>query len=597
MEKLPARGEIDDKYKWKLEAMYQDNSFWEKDYESVSASLKKIGAFQGHLGESGQNIVDCYRLVDELSQTAEKVYVYARMRLDEDNGISLYQDMSARAEGLMTEFGAAVSFVEPEVVSIGWPRLEQFIRETEGLALYRFALEQLYRLQDHVLSQKEERILAMCGDLAQTGKDAFTMFNNADLVFPAIKGEDGRKVELTKGRYGTFLESKDRKVRKRAFKELYRAYGAYRNTVAACLAGSVKKDKFYASVRKYDSCLAAALAEDNVPTAVYDNLIETIHDHLDLLGRYLELRKKVLDVGRLHMYDLYTPLISVPDKKYSYEEALELVLEALRPLGEEYCAVLREGCASGWVDVCENQGKTTGAYSWGCYLSHPYVLLNWQGTINDVFTLAHELGHAMHSYYSHKTQPYVYSDYTIFVAEVASTVNENLLMSSLLRNTRKKTEKAYLINHYLEDFRATVFRQVMFAEFEKQIHQLAEDGGSLTAETLSSLYRELNRKYFGKHVVIDPEIALEWARIPHFYTSFYVYKYATGFSSAVALASAISNQEDGAAERYLAFLQSGGKAYPLELLREAGVDLTTSAPIREALAVFRRNLDEFAALL
>lgn len=596
MEKLPVRGEIDDKYKWKLEDMYLDRETWERELACLSERLPELTAFQGTLGNSGEQLLACYRLVDELSQRAEKLYVYARMRLDEDNSVAAHQDMAGRAENLMTELGAELSFMEPEIVSIGWTKVEERIQETEGLSLYRFALEQMFRLQDHVLGKEEERLLALAGEMGQCGQDTYTLFNNADLVFPAITGEDGKKVELTKGRYGSFLESRDRRVRKRAFRQMYRAYGAYRNTVASCLAGSVKKDKFYAAARRYANSLEASLAEDNVPVAVYDALIGTIREHLDLLGRYLDLRRKRLGVKKLHMYDLYTPLVSLPKRNYSYEEALEMVLEAVAPLGEEYCRVLKEGCASGWVDVWENQGKTTGAYSWGCYLSHPYVLLNWQGTIDDVFTLAHELGHAMHSYYSHKNQPYVYASYTIFVAEVASTVNENLLMQYLLDRAEDPGEKAYLINHYLEDFRTTVFRQVMFAEFEKEIHRLVEDGGALTAESLSEIYRGLNQDYFGNHVVIDPEIALEWARVPHFYTAFYVYQYATGFSSAVALAASISRKEAGAVERYLRFLSSGGRDYPLALLQEAGVDLTDGEPVRAALDVFRQKLDEFAAL-
>jgi oligoendopeptidase F len=418
------------------------------------------------------------------------------------------------------------------------------------------------------------------------------MFNDADIKFGFIKDEDGNEVEVTKGRYSKFMESQDRRVRKDAFHALYSSYGAMKNTLASALNNELKVDKFYATVRKYDSSLSSSLDGDNVPTAVYDNLIATVDKGLPVLHRYLELRKRTLKLDELHMYDLYVPIVNEPKKNIPYENAVKTVIDALSPLGEKYMHDLKKGFESGWVDVYENQGKTSGAYSWGSHLTHPYVLLNYQGTINDVFTLAHEMGHSMHSYYTNLKQPYIYSEYKIFVAEVASTVNEALLNNYMLENASDKREKAYLLNHYLEEFRGTLFRQTMFAEFEKITHGMLQNGQALTADEFCSIYRKLNEKYFMPEVVIDKEIDLEWARIPHFYRSFYVYKYATGISAAVSLSQQILKDGAPAVERYLNFLGSGSSDYPLELLKAAGVDLTEPKPIEDAIKVFESILDE-----
>ena len=423
------------------------------------------------------------------------------------------------------------------------------------------------------------------------------MYNNADIKFPYIKNEEGEEVEVTKGRYVSFLESKDRRVREDAFKAVYSTYSKMKNTLATTLTGNIKRNKFYATVRKYPSSLAASLDNDNISTEVYDNLIETVGKNLHLLDRYLKLRKKVLKLPELHMYDLYVPIVEEFDKKIPYEEAKSMVIEGLKPLGEEYSTYLKKGLESGWIDVYENEGKTSGAYAWGSYKTHPYVLLNYQDTINDVFTLAHEMGHALHSYYTNMTQPYVYSEYKIFVAEVASTVNESLLMRYLLPRAQSKAEKAYLLNHYLEEFRGTMFRQVMFAEFEKIIHQNIEQGEALNADQLCDIYYKLNEKFFAETVCVDKDIEMEWSRIPHFYSSFYVYKYATGFSAATAIAKSILSEGQSAVDRYLKFLKSGGSNYPLELLKLAGVDLSTPKPVQDALDVFKETLDELEALL
>ncbi|MFY9120558.1 MAG: oligoendopeptidase F, partial [Syntrophomonadaceae bacterium] len=466
--------------------------------------------------------------------------------------------------------------------------------ETEPeLAVYAHYFDELFRQKEHILSEKEERLLAMSADLSSASNNIFTMLNNADIKFPHIRDENGQEVELTKGRYGRFMESRDRRVRQEAYEGLYSTYKGLSNTLAATLSSSVKRDIFYARARNYPSALHAALDQDNVPVDVYDQLINSVHGHLDSMYRYMKIRKKMLQVDPLYMYDIYVPLVREFDMKVPYEEAKEITLKGLKPLGDEYLSVLRQGYERRWIDVYENQGKTSGAYSWGTYNTHPYVLMNYDDKLDDLFTLAHEMGHSLHSYYSNQTQPYVYSSYSIFVAEVASTVNESLLIDHLLKNTNDPQEKMYLLNHYLEQFRGTVFRQTMFAEFEKLTHERVEAGDALTPEALGELYRELNKKYYGPDVVMDDNICVEWARIPHFYSAFYVYKYATGFSAATAIKQSILEEGQPAIDRYLDFLKSGSYDYPINLLQKAGVDLTTPEPVEKALNYFTQLLDEF----
>ncbi len=559
--------------------------------------LEEVVKFKGHLGDSAENLLRCLHLQDEMMSVHDKVFVYARMRRDEDNNNPLYQELTEKALSLNTEVNAALSFVTPEITAIPDDRLNGFLADNQDLALYKIFLDELLRQKKHILSEREEEILALSAEIARNPRDVFTMYNNADVKFPFIPDEDGNEVELTKGRYIGFLESPNRSVREVAYEALYKTYGKMKNTLAATLTGNIKKNRFYSIVRKYPSSLEASLDQDNVPVKVYDNLIDTITVNLHLLHRYLKIRKKALKLDELHMYDIYCPIAAESRRKFTWQEALDLVRNGLKPLGGQYIEDLSRGLTEGWIDVYESEGKTSGAYSWGAYLTHPFVLMNYQGTMNDVFTLAHEMGHAMHSYYTNRTQPYIYSDYKIFVAEVASTVNESILMHHLLERTEKKEEKAYLLNHYLEEFRGTMFRQVMFAEFEKITHSKAERGESLTTRDLCSIYRDLNGKYFGNEVVLDDYIEMEWARIPHFYTSFYVYKYATGFSSAVSITSQILREGDPAVQRYLSFLRSGSSDYPLELLKKAGVDLTTPKPVQDAMNVFKNALDEFEALI
>ncbi|MFF2527751.1 oligoendopeptidase F [Brevibacillus sp. NPDC058079] len=594
---LPKRSDVPAEYKWRLEDMYPTDNDWEADVQKVKQLTEKIAAMKGSLATSGKQLLAVLTLQDELLKTLDQVYVYARMRRDEDNANSKYQGLTDRATSLSTQVYGSISYIQPEILAIPTEDLQTWIKEVEGLEHYRILLDEITRFKPHTLSSEEEALLANMSELSSSPSKIFGMLNNADMKFPMITDENGEEVELTKGRYTQFMESKDRRVRKEAFEALYSTYGKFRNTIAASLTSAIKGDVFYARTRKYPSALYAALFADNVELPVYDNLIATIHEHLPLMHRYIALRKKLLGVDELHMYDLYVPIVPETDMKIPYDQAVSTIKEALHPLGEEYGRILEEGFSNGWIDVHENEGKTSGAYSWGAYTSHPFVLMNYQDNVNNMFTLAHEMGHALHSYYSNHAQPYTYADYKIFVAEVASTLNEALLMNHLLETTTDKKQRMYLINHYLEQFRGTVFRQTMFAEFEKIVHAKEEQGEPLTAESLSTIYRELNVSYHGPDMVVDSEVDLEWARIPHFYRGFYVYKYATGFSAATSLSKQILEEGQPAVDRYLQFLKGGSSDYPLNLLKGAGVDMTSPTPVAEALSVFKELLEELEQLI
>lgn len=596
IQKLPLRSELQPEFKWHLEDIYESNDAWEKDFVKIEELLQKVPPYKNIIGDNPKNLLDIMKLQDEIECLYSKLFAYARMRRDEDNTDALYQSFVGKAVSLGTELSFALSFVTPEIISIPENILFKYMNEEAGLNLYKTCLLDLIRRKKHVLSEKEEKILALSNELANSIGDIFTMYNNADIKFPCVKDERGQDVELTKGRYIQFLESPIREIRKQAYEALYQTYGSMKNTLASTLIGNVKKNKFFSVARDYHSSLEQSLDLDNIPISVYDNLIDTVSKNLHLLQRYLRLRKKVLKLDQLYMYDIYCPIVPEANRNVSYQDAVKMVLKGLNPLGEQYISDLEKGFGSGWIDVYENAGKTSGAYSWSTYQSHPFVLLNYQGSLDDVLTLSHEMGHAMHSFYTNKTQPYVYTDTKIFVAEVASTVNESILMNHLLSVTEKNYEKAWILNNYLEAFRGTIFRQVMFAEFEKTIHQRLEKGNALTTEDLCVIYRELNEKYYGSEVTLDSHIEMEWARIPHFYRSFYVYKYATGFSSATSIAEQILNDGTPAIERYLNFLKSGSSDYPLELLKKVGVDLTTEAPIQDALNVFDSRLSELEEL-
>lgn len=596
-EKVLQRAEIDEKYKWKLEDMYPSDEAWEKDFLNVYTLMNKLKGYQGRLSDGADALAECLETSDELSKYALKLFAYARMRRDEDNRNEKYQSMTDRAALMSSEAGEAAAFLAPELLALGYERVYELIEEKAELNKYRHFFDDLFREKEHTLTTAEEKILAATALLAENPSDIYDMWNNADVSFGKIVDEEGKQRELTHGNYISFLQSGEQSVRKSAFEAMYRQYKAYENTLAAAYSGNVKSDVFYSKCRKYTSAIEMSLSADNIDTKVYDNLISAIEKGLPALKRYLKLRRKVMKLDKLHLYDVYTPLVGEKNENIPYEKACQIVLEALAPLGEEYVEQLKEAFESGWIDVCENQGKTPGAYSWGSNDTHPYVLLNYQNTINDVFTLAHELGHAMHSFYTNNTQPEVYKNYRIFVAEVASTVNENLLMEYLLSKTEDEQMRAYLLNHKLEEIRTTVYRQTMFAEFEKQTHSRYESGEPLTASLLCDIYRELNKKYFAPESEIDDDIAYEWARIPHFYSSFYVYQYATGYSAAVALADKILRKESCAVEKYIEFLKSGSSDYPIELLKNAGVNLETAEPIERALESFSQALDEMEKIL
>lgn len=594
--RLPNRNEIPEEMKWKLEDLYASNEQWEQDFQEIRNLVVKVQGFEGKLAESAANLLDCLKVQDQLSEKMGRLYAYARMHRDEDNTNATYQALTDRAAMLSVQASSATAFVTPEILSIPEDTLKKFMSQESGLEHYRFVLHEILRTKDHILSPAEEQLLAEVGDLAQGPGTIFGMLNNADIQFPNIKDENGEEVELTKGRYIQFLESKDRRVRKDAFEALYATYLKQKNTLAAIYQASVKKDVFYARVRKYESARHAAMDDDNIPVEVYDNLIQAVHEYLPEMYRYVQLRKKLLGLDELHMYDLFAPIVKDVEFKITYEQAKETVAKGLAPLGEEYGKILQEGFNDRWIDVFENQGKTSGAYSWGSYGTHPFVLMNWQDNMNNMFTLAHEMGHAIHSYYTNTNQPFTYSDYTIFVAEVASTCNEALVLEHLLKTTTDPRERMYLINHQLEAFRGTVFRQTMFAEYEKMTHEKVEAGEPLTPELLCEMYRELNLKYYGPDMVVDAEIDMEWARIPHFYNAFYVYKYATGFSAATALSQQILKEGQTAVERYINFLKSGSSDYSINLLQGAGVDMTSPKPVKDALEVFKKLLDEMEQL-
>lgn len=597
VKKLPARSEIKKEDTWRLEDIFETDQAWEQEFAEIKAALPKLAEFKGKLGNSAEELYEALTYQDKVMERLGKLYTYAHMRYDQDTTNSTYQALNDRARNLYTQAASLSSYIVPELLAVDEAKIKQFINEKKELKLYEHALDEINRQRPHVLSAEQEELLAQASEVLGSSSNTFGMLNNADLTFPIIKDENGEEVEITHGRYIRFLESEDRRVREDAFKAVYKTYGDFKNTFASTLSGTVKKDNFSAKVRNYDSARQAALSSDNIPESVYENLISTVHDHLDLLQRYVKLRKDVLGLSEVHMYDLYTPLVKDVKMEVTYDEAKEYILKGLAPLGEEYLSILKEGFENRWVDVHENKGKRSGAYSSGAYGTNPYILMNWQDNVNNLFTLAHEFGHSVHSYYTRKNQPYPYGNYSIFVAEVASTCNEALLNHYLLETIEDKRQRLYLLNHFLEGFRGTVFRQTMFAEFEHIIHQKAQEGEPLTPELLTKIYYDLNKKYFGNDIVIDEEIGLEWARIPHFYYNYYVYQYATGYSAATALSNQILEEGQPAVERYIDFLKAGSSDYPIEVLKKAGVDMTSSSPIEEACKVFEEKLIEMEKLL
>lgn len=595
---IRSREESDSRYKWNIEAMMPDESIIDPELDRLTKEAAAYGEkYAGHLTESGETLLAALKEKDEIFRQIEKIYVYAHMKRDEDNSNSRYSGMVDKCIAVISAASASFAFFTPELLEADEKLIDKYIEETPGLDVYEFLLKDAFRGKEHVLSHKEEAIMAQMSEVTGATNDIFTMLNNADITFADVTDEKGEKSPLTHGSYIKYMESRDRKVREEAYNSMYDAYKEHINTISTTYSYNTRTDAVVSRIRGYESSRAAALFGDNIPGSVYDNLVATVNEYLPQLHRYTEIRKELLGYDKMFMYDMYVPLIDVPEKTVTFPESIEIISEALRPLGDEYIASMKEGISQGWIDVYENKGKTSGAYSFGCYDSYPYILLNYTDTLKDVFTVIHEMGHSMHSLYTRKVQPYVYGSHSIFTAEVASTVNENLLMHHLLDECDDMEMRKYLLNMHLEEFRTTLFRQTMFAEFEDLTHKAVEEGRVLTVDMMCDEYEALNAKYYGPAVEKDDTIRYEWARIPHFYRSFYVYKYATGYSAATAIAGKILKEGRPAADNYLKFLTTGESDYPIELLKIAGVDMSTKKPVEDAMKVFTELLDEFESLV
>lgn len=595
---LKTRDQIDSKYKWNIEAMIPDESVISGELETIKKEAEAYGEdFAGRLTESADTLLAAFQKRDDIWRRLEKIYVYARMRRDENNAETKYQAMADQCNSVIAAVSTSMAFFTPELLSASEETILAYIDAAPGLEIYRFAICDTMRQKAHILTQAEENILAQMSEITGATNDIFTMLNNADIKFGTIIDEDGDETEVTHGNFIKFMESHDRDVRKNAYNAVYDAYKELINTIASAYNYNTKTDVVSARIRKYESARAAALSGDNIPAEVYDNLVAEVHKNLPAMHRYVELRKKLLGVDKLYMYDMYVPLIKLPETSVSFEEGLDIMRDALQPLGEEYLTKMNKGIEEGWIDVYENKGKTSGAYSFGCYDSYPYILLNYTDTLKDVFTIIHEMGHSMHSRYTRDEQPYIYGSHSIFTAEVASTVNESLLMQHLLRTEDEKEMRKYLLNMHLEEFRTTLFRQTMFAEFEDITHKAIESGETLTAEWMCQQYEDLNAQYYGSAVEKDDVIRYEWARIPHFYNAFYVYKYATGYSAATAISKKILTEGKPAAQDYIRFLKTGESDHPIELLKIAGVDMSSPLPVQQAMETFNQLLDEFESLL
>jgi len=595
--KIKKRSEIIGDYKWNLDSLYESDQEWEVAFDQVSRQIKAIQNYEGRVLESGTSLLEVIEKSLLLSRGIGRLYTYAKMKSDEDTKNSAYQSLNSRAESLSVLGGEATSYIVPELLADQNDLIKTFLEEVPDLQAYQQYLDEIIRYKAHTLSAAEERILAQAGEVMATPHNVFNMLSNADLKFPEVHNEKGDLVPLTHGSYIPLMKSNNRSVRKEAFETFYKVYEDHKNTYATLIDSEVKKNIFNCRAKNYSSARDAALFGNNIPTSVYDRLIDAVHEALPAFYKYMKLRKTLLGVEALHMYDVYPSMIKDVEMKFSYEQGQQMVLGSLAPLGSSYVDIVKNAYQDGWIDVYENEGKRSGAYSFGSYDSKPYILLNYQDTLDDVFTLTHEMGHSMHSHYTRSSQPYVYGNYSIFVAEVASTTNEALLNDHLLKTIEDKQKKLYILNHYLEQFRGTIFRQTMFAEFERDIHAHVEAGGALTADKLCEIYGALNALYYGEDVVQDEQIKLEWARIPHFYYDFYVFQYATGFSAAIALSKKMLEEGETAVKAYKNFLKSGSSDYPIEVLKLAGVDMTTEQPVKDALKVFTDLVDEMAETL
>lgn len=582
---------------WDLESLFKNIDDWEKEYKEVKLLGKNFIEYREGFTRNAEELLKSLEKRDELLRRLENLYVYSHLKLDEDTRDTKHQSIHDRAQALYVDISDKISFILPGILSLGEKVISGFIEESKDLKLYKKFLEDILRQRKHLLSPREESILAQMGEVGNSPEKTFSMLNNADLSFPSIEDENGKDIEITHGNFIPLMKSKDRDLRKRAFKALYKTYKSFENTFASTLDGEIKNNIFNSNIRNYSSTREAALSKNNIDLSVYDSLIEAVHENLDSMYKYMDIRKRALGLDELHMYDIYTPMVKDIDFNIDYIEGVELIKKALSPLKEEYISVMEKAFNSRWIDKYENKGKRSGAYSSGSYDSNPFILLNYHNTLDNVFTVAHEMGHSMHSFFTRKNQPYIYGDYSIFIAEVASTTNEALLMQYMLKNERDKNKKIYLLNHFLESFRGTVFRQTMFCEFEKLINEYVESGGALTADYLSKTYKALNHLYYGENIVIDEEIAIEWARIPHFYYNFYVFQYATGFSAAITLSEKILKEGDSAVGKYMEFLKSGSSDYPINVLKKAGVDMTQKEALKSAMELFKELVDEMDRLI
>lgn len=597
VKQLPKREELPENLTWDLTKIFSSDQEFDEKYLELSEELKQSEKHKGTLDQGASQFLNAIEFVLRVYRQTEVIYVYAHLKNDQDTGNTDYQALYARASSLFSKVSEAVSWFEPEILQLSDDQIWQYFKEEPKLEVYRHYIQQIVDNRAHVLSAEQESLLAGAGEIFDASSDTFAVLNNADLVFPTIEGENSEIVQLSHGVYGQLLESTDRRVREAAFKGLYSVYEQFRNTFASTLGAHIKGHNFKAKVRNYSSAREASLSNNHIPESVYDTLVDVVNKHLPLLHRYMELRKRLLEVEKLHMYDLYTPVLGEAPITFTYEEAKEKALEALKPMGEEYMAIVEKAFSERWIDVVENKGKRSGAYSSGSYDTNPYILLNWHDTLDQLFTLVHEMGHSVHSYFTRSNQPYVYGDYSIFLAEIASTTNENILTEYLLETEKDPRVRAYVLNHYLDGFKGTVFRQTQFAEFEHFMHTEDEKGVPLTSEYLSDSYGKLNAKYYGPAVEEDPEIKFEWSRIPHFYYNYYVFQYSTGFSAASALAKKILNQEPEALENYLAYLKAGNSDYPVEVMKKAGVDMTQAAYIEDAMSMFEQRLNELEELI
>jgi len=594
---IPQRSDIDDKYKWRLEDIFATDDLWEQDFAKVEALLPEMEKFKGNLANSGKTLLDCLVMQDSIWIIFDPLYVYAYMKLDEDTRISKYQEMSDRAAGLYAKVRGAFSFIDPEILSIPQEQLDAFMKEEKGLALYEHYLDDILRNREHTLSVPEEALLAQVGPLARVPRTVFTMIDDADVKFGSIKDEEGNEVQITRQRYAKFLESTDRRVRKDAMDTYSEAWVDYINALGANLAGSIKKDMFFAKARNYNSTLEASLHGDDIPLDVFHNLIQTVNQNLDPIHQYISLRKKYLGLDELHKYDLWVPLVPEAKMEIPYDEAVEILTKAFKPMGKKYVKDIEQGFNSGWVDVYETEGKGSGAYSWGAYTTHPYMLMNYNNTLENLFTLAHEMGHNLHRLYSNQAQPYVYAGHSLFVAEVAAITNEMLLMDYLLEHAKDDAEKLYLLNYYIEMIQGTFYTQVMFAEFERDAHARAEAGDALSAKSLRKIYRDIYQKYEGPDLVLDSLDDLGCLRISHFYRNFYVYKYATSLAAASAISQKILAGDEDALKRYIGLLEAGETDYPIELLKAAGVDMSSPEPVNATVELFADLVNQFEELL